>query len=362
MVGSGTALAEACLLGRHAWGTDIDPLSRLIAKVKATPVDLDSYDKAVAEISRLLSEGWLNYTWRPNLPEWQRWFRGDVAADLARLREAIRGVGAEADVRDVLWVAFSSLIVGRTSVANARDLVHSRHHYRAWTVNPDVVGRFLRRLVQIRGMLVSYVDMLGTWRPEVAIVGDDARRLPLDDACVDLVFTSPPYCSALDYTRAHMFAVAWMADVLDTTVEDYRRLARSYVGSERAPLADARREQPLPPRWDHPTVDEILAALVGTPKRAWIVHRYFRDMARVLAEAARVVRRGRHVVLVVCPSNIRAVHIPTHHVLVELAAPRLELVEMRERTIHDHRRVMPYLEKAFGPRMRTEYVVVLRRA
>jgi len=32
-----------------------------------------------------------------------------------------------------------------------------------------------------------------------------------------------------------------------------------------------------------------------------------------------------------------------------------------ERTIHDHRRVMPYLESAFGERMRTEYVLVLRR-
>jgi hypothetical protein len=73
-----------------------------------------------------------------------------------------------------------------------------------------------------------------------------------------------------------------------------------------------------------------------------------------------------HVVLVVCPSNIRRVRIPTHQLLAELARAlpahlRLELVECRERTIHDHRRAMPYLEAAFGPRVRTEYVLVLRR-
>src|SRR4051812_21202498 len=45
MVGSGTAMVESCLLGRRAWGADIDPLARLIAKAKATPVDLDAYDK-----------------------------------------------------------------------------------------------------------------------------------------------------------------------------------------------------------------------------------------------------------------------------------------------------------------------------
>jgi len=114
-------------------------------------------------------------------------------------------------------------------------------------------------------------------------------------------------------------------------------------------------------------VDELVTALSATPKRAWIVHRYFRDMALVLGEAARVTHPGGHVVLVVCPSNIRRVAVPTHRVLAELAdrAPvadrRLELVECRERTIHDGRRVMPYLESAFGPRMRTEYVLILRR-
>lgn len=364
MAGSGTALVEACLLGRRALGADIDPLARLIARVKATPVNLDGYDKTVDELAEIMHASNVDDTWRPDLPNWERWFRPDVASDLARLREVIPLAGAEPQIRDLLWVAFSSLIVARTSVANARDLVHSRHHYRKWAVNPDVPGRFLRRLHQIRSMMASYADRLhvnGVAEPEVDIVANDARSLALDDASVDLVFTSPPYCSALDYTRAHMFAVAWMADVLGTTVTAYRQLGRAYVGSERAPLADVRAGQGgLPPSSGIDTVDGIVTALAHTPKRAWIVHRYFRDMALVLAEAQRVVRPGGHLVVVVCPSNIRAVPIPTHRVLVELVSPSLSLVEMRERTIHDHRRVMPYLEASFGPRMRTEYVVVLR--
>src|SRR5205823_5323320 len=113
-------------------------------------------------------------------------------------------------------------------------------------------------------------------------------------------------------------------------------------------------------------IDEVISQLGGAPKRAWIVHRYFRDMTRILSECARVVCPGGHVVLVVCPSNIRRVAIPTHHALAELATKlegqrKLDLVELNERTIHDRRRVMPYLETAFGPRMRTEYVLVLRR-
>lgn len=203
-------------------------------------------------------------------------------------------------------------------------------------------------------MMADYKNRLsanGLLHPDAGIIGGDARALDMADGSADLVFTSPPYCSALDYTRAHIFAVAWLGDVLGTTVEQYRLLVRSYVGSERAPLAEATADQRTPPPLGVPTVDEVVGDLGGHPRRAWVVHRYFRDMRQVVAKCARVTRPGGHVVLVVCPSNVRRVPIPTHRLLVGLAeaAPasrRLELIECRERTIHDHRRVMPYLEAA----------------
>ena len=85
---------------------------------------------------------------RPNLPDWERWFRFDVASDLSRIRDALLQVGADPDVSDLLWVCFSSLIIARTSVANARDLVHSRHHFRAWEKDPGTLRRFETRVRQ----------------------------------------------------------------------------------------------------------------------------------------------------------------------------------------------------------------------
>jgi SAM-dependent methyltransferase len=369
MSGSGTALVEAALLGRTARGADIDPIARLIGKAKATPVDLAVLDKMSGEVFRLLQEVDLDEGWRPELPDWERWFRPDVARDLSKIRDALLRAEADQDVTDLLWVCFSSLIVARTSVANARDLVHSRHHFRAWEEDPETLRRFEARVRRARRMMADYLKRLedgGIETPDVDMVGGEARGLTLADDTIDLVFTSPPYCSALDYTRAHLFAVAWMSDVLGVSVDEYRRLGRTYVGSERAPLAEATADQRVPPLLGEPSVDRIVEALHDSPKRAWIVHRYFRDMRQMLAECARVVRPGGHIVLVVCPSNIRRVVIPTHRLLVDLArncssGKPLELVDSHERTIHDHRRVMPYLEASFGPRMRTEYVLVLRR-
>jgi hypothetical protein len=370
MMGSGTTLVEACLLGRKALGIDIDPLARLIGKVKATPVSAADLSGAVQHLISALDDDRLDDGWRPQLPRFDKWFSPQVARDLGAIRVAIQTLEPTTKIRDLLWVVFSSIIVARTSVANARDLVHSRHHHRAWPEDPKARARFLKKLIQVQKQMAAYDDLLkqaSHSEVEVSVIGHDARKVPMADGSVDLVFTSPPYCSALDYTRAHMFAVAWMPEVLATDPAAYRLLGRDYVGSERAPLSEAALDRPLPPPLDIPEVDAVIEALAKHPERAWIVFRYFRDMRSALGEAFRVLRPGRHLVLVVCPSNIRKVTVATPDLLAEIVrnlsvgsqAP--EVVALYERTLHDHRRVMPYLESAFGARMRTEYVLVARR-
>jgi SAM-dependent methyltransferase len=370
MAGSGTTMVEGCLLGRQAWGVEIDPLAHRIAKAKATPVDPEALDLAMSKIGSFLLSSGMDDGWRPELPNLGKWFHPRVAAQLAALRQAIHQVEADPEVVNLLWVMFSSLIIARTSVANARDLVHSRHHYRLWDDPPDVHMRFLSRARQVGAMLFDYRKRLtsaGVAHPSVRVELGDARRLPFAEGSVDLIFSSPPYCSALDYTRAHVFAVAWMADVLGLSTEQYRMLGRGYIGSERAALLEASSDAPYPPELGQPRIDALVRELHSDRERAWIVYRYFRDMERVLAECARVIRPGGRIILVVCPSNIRRVRIPTHELFIELALrlsgrKRLMVEALHDRTISDRRRVMPYLEVAFGPRMRTEYVLIIRSA
>ena len=109
-------------------------------------------------------------------------------------------------------------------------------------------------------------------------------------------------------------------------------------------------------------VPSILTKLTETSSReAKLCHRYFVDMDNALAEIARVLRHRRHCVLVVCPSHIRKIDIPTHEMLIEIGRHhKLKIVEKHVRTINERRRVMPYMS-AFGKRMSTEYVLVFRK-
>jgi DNA modification methylase len=368
MCGSGTTLVEGLLTGRHALGVDIDPLARLIALTKATLVEASAVFALADKIEHRLERAPLDDGWRPSLPRLDYWFREDVSRDLARLKSGIRATTLDqSPLRLLAWTVFSSLIVARTSVANARDLVHSRHHYREWPENPDAPGRFLLKLRRAGRMMQELEDRMPAGPAvTVRLTGGDARDLSVADGAVDLAFFSPPYVSALDYPRAHMFAVAWLSDVLGVDADRYREDARRYIGTDRAALAEATPEQPLPPATGWQIVDDVVDQLGQVPGKAWTVYRYFRDMAIVLAECARVTRPGGHVVIVVCPSNIRRVRVDTHNVFAALAPVvsdgRLEIEDTYARTIHDHRRVMPYLEQSFGERMRTEYVVVARRS
>ena len=360
MAGSGTTVLEAMLLGRRALGFDLDPLAQLIARAKTAIVDPVTLGGRGRELAATAAG---EFEWRPKGIDVDTWFRPEVQRDLAGLVGGLLAQPADS-VRDVLASLVSSLIVARTSVGNVRDIAHSRHHRRDWSEDPKTLNRFEQRL---RGAERMYGELAAKAPADVfaAEVADgDARELAVRDRTASLYFSSPPYCSALDYTRAHIFAVAWLTPILGISTESYRTLGRRYLGSERAAMIDATTEAPLPPPIGVNSVDKVVSSVADAdPARGWIVYRYFRDMGAVLREARRIVKPGGHVALVVCPSNVRRVAIPTDRLFIDLATNLggLKLVVDQSRVIHDRRRVMPYLATAFGERMRTEYVIVWQR-
>src|SRR6266545_8290378 len=102
MMGSGTTLVEARLLSRHGIGIDIDPLARLIAEVKATPLCLDTLDGATTALlaaidascdagQRQISTGAHHNSQQPGAatPPNGKWFLPDVAANLALVKRHI---------------------------------------------------------------------------------------------------------------------------------------------------------------------------------------------------------------------------------------------------------------------------------
>lgn len=374
MAGSGTTVVEARLHGRNAIGYDIDALACLIAKVKARKID----DKPIGDAADLVlkyakndmdalkkenvSQEILARATPPNFHNIDYWFSPDVKQALAILLYHIDQTQMSQDVREFLWVAFSAIILTKVSVANARDIIHSRHHYFEHGDVPDVIEKFETRVKKMRRQMDEYRQLCDQKPPTSIIVGKgDARQLHLENESIDLVFTSPPYATALDYPRAHFLAVAWLQQALGTTLEEYKSRGATYIGSERGSIQET---TILDEHISDIRLARSIVEKIGEidPKKAKLIQRYFNDMYLTLKEIYRVLKPNRTAVIVICPSHIRKIEVPTHRVFTEMGnSIGLRLTNEITRTINKKRRVLPYLRKAFGDRMNTEYVLIYQK-
>lgn len=384
MVGSGTTMVEARLTGRHCLATEIDPLSRLIARVKATPLDVGKIQKASEDLERRLAPRFevlrnacnlspdrfpaLDDLELPEFPRRDYWFERRVCEDLAVLRDGIAGI-PDRDVRDFFLVVYSSVIItkGPSTVANALDIAHSRAHHVDRSNPPDVMGRFRDRLRRCSRAMANFDNHPTLDRKvRVELVGEDARSLPLPDSSVDAIVTSPPYLTAIEYPRGHKFSLWWIGDLLGVSTQAYAALATEYIGTEQVRLPERRKLAAEP--FGVAQLDTTITALEYlSEKRAGQARRYFRDMQLVLAQILRVLKPDRPAVLIVGDSVIRGLAVPTHSCLAALAeatvAGSSHFVVTAEisRTIHRDHRQMPIKRGQSGDGMKTEYVLVLQR-
>lgn len=361
MVGSGTTLVEAGLLGRQGVGFDLDPLAARISRGKTTALSSVAVEQAgrscLEHAARLGTEAaWVATELDRRFGDEARrfldyWFAPQAQRQLLALIASIEQIEDE-EVRNFLRLVFSSVIITKSGgVSLARDLAHSRPHREANKKPRDAFAEFAKRLSAVVGSSGHLPAPAG-----VSLVGrGDARRLPLADETVDLVVTSPPYANAIDYVRAHKFSLVW----LGTDLSDLRVLRARYVGSERCDGTDAGK---VPA-----SVRRVVSRLRRLDARkAALLLKYFADMRLVLSEISRVLRHGRAAVVVVGNSTLRGMPVPTHRCLAALGEDvGLRLVGIGERQLDRDRRMMPASFQRSNAgielRMHKEYVLGLIR-
>ncbi len=369
MMGSGTTILEASLAGRHGVGFDIDPLAVLISRVKTTPLpstDVEAagaavLNRAAARLSRFKSDTVSREAQLSNYDERARaffdyWFTPATVTELLAILAEIRVVRKVA-IRDALLVAFSSIIITKSAgVTLSRDLAHTRPH-KVKGKEPDsafdLFPRAVRKLVAGLSELSAEIKRGDDRWAVPSVRRGDARRIPLPAASVDLVVTSPPYATALDYMRANKFTLSWLGYAMDYLTH----LRGEYIGTEsnRKEYADT-----------VPRLDSLSGLLVKIAEksepRSRMVGAYFSSMARCYVELFRVMKPGAHGIVVVGPSSYKGVEIPTHTILAEIAEQTGFRVDaVKEREIDRNGRQMPTsffsAKQGIEARIHTEFII-----
>ena len=376
MCGSGITLLEGWLAGRSVIGVDLDPLARRQSVARTAALDAGAVRAAGEAAGRRAADLYAGLgqpsdplaAARAAMDEATRqfvdyWFLPETQAELAALTLAIRAE-ADAGLRNLLEVVFSSIIVTKSGgVSRARDLAHTRPH--------RVADKKPRRPLRVFAHSLNraadaYAGVDGDRVGRSSVIAGDARRLPLADGSVDLIVTSPPYANALDYMRAHKFALAWLGDPIPRLAG----LRARYIGAEgtggRASGGGAAAGiVPLPPATQG-VIDRLAAR--DAPK-ARILARYCGEMAAAIGEMRRTLRSGGAAIIVVGPSVMRGILIPTHDCLAEIAGEAgLDVVAVAPRNLDRDRRMMPARNgvgagggagaySGIEGRMHTEYII-----
>jgi len=337
MMGSCTTLVEAILAGRKALGTDIDPLSIRLASAKLNSADIThayiSGDEIIQKAKRHLRykveslKERLENRFDPKTKAFiDYWFAPDTQLELIALLNAIQSNDNKA-LQPFFTLVFSSIIITKSGgVSLARDLAHTRPHRVSDKKPKPAVAEFAKRLYKILKKAVC--------KPQTdsQIIEADSQTLPLADNCIDLIVTSPPYASnAIDYMRAHKFSLVWLGH----SVTSLGKLRRKYIGGE----ATSGLDLPPLPQYAMLIIDKLAQK---DQKKGKVLHRYYTEINRSLAEIHRVLKPDHAAVAVVGNSIIRDVDIKIQMCFQKIGEHvGLEHIHTGIRRLDRNKRMMP---------------------
>ena len=297
--GTGTVALETILSGRPALYADANPLARLISLAKTRTIEDHVIEIAAEHMRRKFLVSRTRTV--PDVVNIEKWFDGDMVAQLVRLRAACNSLDEPA-IRDLMKVTFSS-VVRKVSKADPRFSVPVRRRGEDPSVVQDVWRLFELQLGANRTRLKALRSCpdLGTASP----AGCDARRLetadrsaPLPDGSVGMVLTSPPYAGAQKYVRATCLSLGWL-DLVPSN--GLRHLEDLTIGREHYPTAAVGKQA----RSGVQEADELIKFIgLTNPMRATIAATYLAEMRSAFAEAVRVLRPGGHFVLVIGDNTV----------------------------------------------------------
>lgn len=223
--GSGTTLVESRLSNRNAYGNDINPLAVLLTKVKSTPIDFKKAGFNASNFLRDIESKYVYATKNGRLPEppthlyknLMHWFKESVARDLEFLYQNVAQV-QNLDIRDFLKVVLSDTIFKTSNIDHRSSrFIRILPKEKLARFNPNVLGEFRKKLIDSVNRIGRFTRrakrIQNSETLDILVRKGDARELPLDQAEIDTIITSPPYGeerNTVAYTRWSKLSVAWL--------------------------------------------------------------------------------------------------------------------------------------------------------
>lgn len=318
--GAGTTTAVADGLGCDAVGLDINPVAALVAAARLERSANTSHAGGLAnQLLEVAGRNSIDLVDDDPLLEWlsprvTRRYRSIEGAvlDLLGTKDSVR-VNLQEETPPP-FASFFILCLVRAAKRFARMKENSNPTWitpeKRGDTRPETFDRaFLAMVATCAADAEKAARERSSTRSTVSEVSlADARALSLEDASIDAIVTSPPYCTRIDYFRATAFELAALG--IGANGERYRALRSSAMGT------NLMRSAAPNPTTQPPAVQKLLNRIKKHPSKAsdtyYYKHfaQYFDDARRSVAEIGRVLKPGATALLVVQSSYYKDIPVP----------------------------------------------------
>jgi DNA modification methylase len=363
--GSGTVNLEASKMGVESCFSEVNPFMRFVAETKVNARfqarRSKAFGKALERYRKfLVSEQLATDAAAMSLQSYRDAFRNrdffaedDLRQLLAAKEYAIQAATEVGYVRDLFLLAVASVLVSSSNMTRRADLRRRRDDEYVGRV-VDVPRFVLLKLEQIERDVITSPDAFAPTR----FLNDDARNF--DERCeglFSLILTSPPYMNGTNYIRNTKLEL-WFLNFIRSESELPAFNKKSIVcginnvTKSRQPAHRFDFVEVVARKLDDVSPDERIPALVRG---------YCSDMADVLLNCRRYLRRDGQMVLDIGDSQFYGVHVPTDMFIEKIALSIGFEVEQNKvlarRHSHD-KTPLRQVELMFRPRINTSKIAL----
>lgn len=309
--GSGTALVESNLLGRNAYGIDLNPLAIFLAHAKTTPINPQKLTKEYIALLDRIEKIKDKEIKRPDFNNIDFWFKEKVIIKLAKIKKAIREI-KDQTIQNFLMVAFSETVRYSSNSKNGEFKLVRIKGEKLESHDPDVFNIFRKYEERnIRGMTEFYKDTKkDSWTK--IIFGDSSKDNGIKTNSIDCIITSPPYGDSrttVAYGQFSRLSAQWI-DVFDdpndaSGVDNNLLGGRATKNLTHILLSDYLKE----------SLEKIAKQ---DEKRAKEVLSFFIGLNDCLKQAHKILKSKKYFCLVVGNRLVKQVRIPTDFIIAEL--------------------------------------------
>lgn len=319
--GSGTTLLEANILGRNSLGIDINPLAVLIGKAKTTPLKKQKLEKAIKKLFNKLDKN-MKFSLK-DFPNRDYWFNKKSIFELSKINylinELYRKKEIDKNIKNFFDVCFSSIIRKSSFADPSNPKTYCSQSMRKLKKNNHQFYpiKYFKNCVIKNSQLIYELEkkLKGKKVKTYFVSTNDTRdiKLPSKIKKVDLIVTSPPYANAQEYFRNFKLELFWLGLVnRDKLLE----LDKKQIGGENHAALNYKTLQ----KTGYKDIDRIIKRLFSIDKKSsYVVYKYFFNMEKSLKEYRRVLKKGRHCVIIIGNNTVRGIKIPIDKTLIEIA-------------------------------------------